>query len=79
MMSDFAEEAGDQKLQALRKLGFRGLGVGEPRLKRRLADLKEAFGSAPKASEWFQRLVYDTDAQWAERLSQLPYRLNTSE
>jgi hypothetical protein len=79
MMSGFAEEAGDQKLQALRKLGFRGLGVGEPRLKRRLADLREALGSAPKASEWLQRLAMDTDAQWAERLSQLPNRLNTSE
>jgi hypothetical protein len=37
MMSDFAEEAGDQKLQTLRKLGFRGLGVEEPRLKQEAA------------------------------------------
>jgi hypothetical protein len=50
MMSDFAEEEGDQKLQALRSLGPRRLGVGLPRLTERLADLKEAFRSAPKAS-----------------------------
>jgi hypothetical protein len=79
MMSDFAEEAGDQKLQALCKLGFRGLGVGGPRLKKRLADLMEAFGSPPKASEWLRRLAMDTDAQWAERQSHQPYRHNTSE
>jgi hypothetical protein len=79
LMSDFAEEEGDQKLQALRSLGLRGLGLGLPRLTARLADLKEAFGSAPKASEWFRRVVLDTDAEWVERLPQLPYRLNTSE
>jgi hypothetical protein len=56
MMSDFAEEEGDQKLQALRSLGPRGLGLGVPRLTARLGDLKEAFGSAPKASEWFRRV-----------------------
>jgi hypothetical protein len=26
-------------------------------------DLQEAFGSAPKVSEWLRQLVYDTDAR----------------
>ena len=68
MMSEFAEEEGDQKLQALRSRGLRGLVVGLPRLKRRLADLKEALGSAPRASVWFGKIVYDTDAKWASGL-----------
>jgi hypothetical protein len=71
MMSEFAEEEGDRKLQALRSLGPRGLGVGLPRLQRRLADLKEALGSAPKASVWFKSLVKNTDAQWASRRQNL--------
>ena len=71
VMSEFAEEEGDQKLQALRSRGLRGLAVGLPRLKRRLADLKEALGSAPKASVWFKSLVKNTDAQWASRRQNL--------
>jgi hypothetical protein len=68
VMSEFAEEEGDQKLQALRSRGLRGLALGLPRLKRRLADLKEALGSAPRASVWFGKIVYDTDAKWASGL-----------
>jgi hypothetical protein len=58
MTSDFAEEEGNRKMQALRSLGpARGFGAGlETRLKPRLAALKEALGSAPKASEWFRWL-----------------------
>jgi hypothetical protein len=67
-MSEFAKEEGDQKLQGLRSRGLRGLGVGLPRLRRRLADLKEVLGSAPKASVWFGKAVYDTDAKWASGL-----------
>jgi hypothetical protein len=70
MMSEFTEEEGDQKLQALRSRGLRGLGVGLSRLKRWLAELKEALGSAPKASLWFRKMLCDTDATWASRLPQ---------
>jgi hypothetical protein len=64
MNSGFAEEEGDQKLAALRRLGPRGLGVGLARLQDRLADLEALLGRAPKASEWFSRLVKCTQASW---------------
>jgi hypothetical protein len=69
MNSEFAEEEGDQKLAALRKLGLRGLGVGLARLQDRLADLEALLGRAPKASVWFQRLVKCTPAQWENALA----------
>ena len=69
MNSGFAEEEGDQKLAALRRLGPRGLGVGLARLQDRLADLEALLGRAPKASEWFQRLVMYTQAKWENALA----------
>jgi hypothetical protein len=68
VMSELAEEEGDQKLQALHSRGLRGLAVGLPRLKRGLADLKDVLGSAPKASVWFGKAGYDTDAKRASGL-----------
>ena len=65
MMDRFAEEEGDAKVSALRRLGPRGLGVGLERLKDRLDDL-DGLGCAPKASEWFIRLVKYMNAKWAE-------------
>jgi hypothetical protein len=69
MNSGFAEEQGSQKLAALRRLGPRGLGVGLARLQDRLADLEVLLGRAPKASEWFSRLVYFTQAKWEDALA----------
>ena len=68
MMDRFAEEEGDAKVSALRGLGLRGLGVGvglNKRLNNRLDDL-DGLGCAPKASEWFRKLVMYTDADWVE-------------
>jgi len=73
MMNQFAEEEGDQKVAAFRRCGPRGLGVslhvyvGLGRLRGRLDDL-DGLGCAPKASEWFSRLVFQTDERWAEAL-----------
>ena len=69
MNSGFAEEEGGQKLAVLRRLGPRGLGVGLARLQDRLADLEGLLGRAPKASEWFRRLVYSTQAKWEDALA----------
>jgi hypothetical protein len=69
MNSGFAEEEGGQKLAALRRLGPRGLGVGLVRLQDRLADLEALLGRAPKASEWFSRLVKYTQAKWENALA----------
>ena len=64
MIRRFAEEEGDAKVAALRRYGPRGLGVGLGRLRSRLDDL-DCLGCAPKASEWFSRLVMSTDERWA--------------
>ena len=69
MNSGFAEEEDAQKLAALRRLGPRGLGVGFARLADRLADLEALLGRAPKASEWFYRLVMYTQAKWEDALA----------
>jgi hypothetical protein len=69
MNSGFAEEEGAQKLAALRRLGPRGLGVGLARLQDRLADLEALLGRAPKASEWFQRLVKYKPSRWEDALA----------
>jgi hypothetical protein len=69
MNSGFAQEEGAQKLAALRRLGLRGLGVGLARLQDRLADLEALLGRAPKASEWFYRLVMYTQAKWEDALA----------
>jgi hypothetical protein len=69
MNSGFAEEGGAQKLAALRSRGPRGLGVGLPRLQDRLQDLEALLGRAPKASEWFSRLVMHTQAKWENALA----------
>jgi hypothetical protein len=69
MNSGFAEEEGGQMLAALRRLGPRGLGVGFARLQDRLADLEALLGRAPKASEWFTRLVMYTQAKWEDALA----------
>jgi mTERF domain-containing protein len=69
MNSGFAEEEGGQKLAALRRLGPRGLGMGLARLQDRLADLQALLGRAPKASEWFQRLVMYKPSRWEDALA----------
>jgi hypothetical protein len=69
MNSGFAQEEGGQKLAALRSRGPRGLGVGLARLQDRLADLEALLGRAPKASEWFYRLVMCTQAKWENALA----------
>jgi mTERF domain-containing protein len=69
MNSGFAQEECGQKLAALRRLGPRGLGVGLARLQHRLGDLEALLGRAPKASEWFQRLVMYTQAMWENALA----------
>jgi mTERF domain-containing protein len=69
MNSGFAEEEGGQKLAALRRLGPRGLGVGLARLAERLAELEALLGRAPKASEWFQRLVMYKPSKWENVLA----------
>jgi hypothetical protein len=68
MNSGFAEDEGSQKLAALRRLGPRGLGVGLARLKDRLADVEALLGRAPKASEWFNRLVMYKPSKWEDAL-----------
>jgi mTERF domain-containing protein len=69
MMSRFTEEEGDQKLAALRSRGPRGLGVGLARLQDRLGDLEALLGRAPKASEWFSRLVMYKPSKWEHALA----------
>jgi hypothetical protein len=69
MNSGFAEEEDAQKLAALRSRGPRGLGVGLARLQDRLADLEVLLGQAPKASEWFQRLVMYKPSRWEDALA----------
>jgi hypothetical protein len=42
--------------------------VGLARLQDRLADLEALLGRAPKASEWFQRLVMYKPSRWEDAL-----------
>ena len=68
MLRRFAEKEGDAKINQLRRYGPPGLGVGLGRLRGRLDDL-DGLGTdiscAPKASEWFSRIVMYTDKRWA--------------
>jgi hypothetical protein len=65
MNSGFAEEEGGQKLVALRRLGL-------ARLQDRLADLGALLGRAPKALEWFRRLVKCTQAELSTTSGSMP-------